>query len=117
ADAVRSAVSAWSTQGGLEFNIHEPSERSNSTTTVLSNSIDSDKLREICEHQAGLTLGVGLGDFAGKAFRIGHMGHLNPPMVLGTLATIEAALGAMDAPVAGSGTAAAAKVIAEALAA
>ncbi len=45
------------------------------------------------------------------------MGHLNPPMVLGTLATIEAALGAMNAPVGGSGAAAAASVIAEAMSA
>ncbi len=28
-------------------------------------------------------------------FRIGHMGHLNPPMVLGTLATIEAGLASL----------------------
>ena len=28
-------------------------------------------------------------------FRIGHMGHLNPPMPLGTLATIEAGLAAL----------------------
>jgi alanine-glyoxylate transaminase/serine-glyoxylate transaminase/serine-pyruvate transaminase len=28
-------------------------------------------------------------------FRIGHMGHLNPPMLLGTLATIEAGLAAL----------------------
>jgi len=115
AEAVRAAVEAWSAPDGLAFNIIEPAQRSNSTTTVLSGSIDSEQLRQLCESEAGLTLGIGLGDFAGQAFRIGHMGHLNPPMVLGTLATIEAALQAVGAPMSGSGVAAAATRIGQAL--
>jgi len=111
ADAVRAAVAAWSTENGLSFNIEDPACRANSTTTVLTGEIADPRLRAICDRQAGLTLGRGLGGFAGHAFRISHMGHLNPPMVLGTLATIEAALHALDAPVGGSGVAAAAKVI------
>jgi len=39
------------------------------------------------------------------------------PMVLGTLATVEAALHHMGAPMGGSGVAAASKVVAEALSA
>ncbi|MGI9478265.1 MAG: pyridoxal-phosphate-dependent aminotransferase family protein [Hyphomicrobiaceae bacterium] len=112
ANAVRAAVSAWSTPDGLSFNIIDPAQRSNSTTTVLSGSIDSARLQEICEARAGLTLGTGLGDLASQSFRIGHMGHLNPPMLLGTLGTVESALLAMEAPLGGSGLAAAAKVIA-----
>ena len=115
AGAVRAAVSAWSTPDGLDFNIVDPAHRSNSTTTVLAGTIDAARLRQICEHDAGLTLGIGLGDFSGRSFRIGHMGHLNPPMVLGTLATIEAGLNAIGAPMGGSGVAAAAKVIGDAL--
>ncbi len=117
ADAVRAAVGAWSTQGNLEFNINEPAARGNSTTTVLTGDLDGAKLRRICQDQAGLTLGIGLGDFQDRAFRIGHMGHLNPPMVLGALATTEAALIAMEAPLAGSGITAAAEVIGSAFAA
>ena len=112
ANAVRACVGAWSTQGGLAFNITDPAHRANSTTTVLTGSIDGAKLQRICNDQAGLTLGIGLGDFGDRAFRIGHMGHLNPPMVLGALATTEAALMAMEAPVAGSGVSAAAQAIA-----
>ncbi len=115
AGAVRAAVNAWSAPDGLECNIVNPAHRSNSTTTVLAGSVDATRLCEICEDSAGLVLGVGLGDFAGRAFRIGHMGHLSPPMVLGTLATVEAALTAMNAPMGASGAAAAAKKIAEAL--
>jgi len=116
ADAVRAAVGAWHAPGALEFNITEPSERSDSVTTVLTGAVSATRLRRICDDQAGLTLGIGLGDeFEGRAFRIGHMGHLNPPMVLGTLATAEAALIAMGAPLGGSGVAAAAASLARSL--
>jgi alanine-glyoxylate transaminase/serine-glyoxylate transaminase/serine-pyruvate transaminase len=115
ADAVRAAVGAWSTPGGIECNIIDPAHRSNAVTTVLTGSIDAYRLARICEDQAGLTLGAGIGGFGGRAFRLGHMGHLNPPRVLGALATIEAALAAMGAPMAGSGIAAAAAAISTAL--
>jgi alanine-glyoxylate transaminase/serine-glyoxylate transaminase/serine-pyruvate transaminase len=115
ADAVRAAIAAWSAPGGLAFNIIDPAHRSNSTTTILTGDINGERLRTICEAGAGLTLGIGLGEFAGRSFRIGHMGHLNPPMVLGTLAVVEAALTHMGAPMTSSGTTAATKVIAAAL--
>ncbi|MEM9782906.1 MAG: aminotransferase class V-fold PLP-dependent enzyme [Pseudomonadota bacterium] len=115
ADAARAAVAAWAAPGGIEFNVTENGERSNVVTTVLTGGIDGERLRRIAEERAGLTLGVGLGAFEGRAFRIGHMGHLNPPMLLGTLGTIEAVLLAMDAPIGGSGVAAAATTIAASL--
>ncbi|MEM8792077.1 MAG: aminotransferase class V-fold PLP-dependent enzyme [Pseudomonadota bacterium] len=115
ADTVRAAVEAWSTPNGLQFYVGPPRHRSNSTTSVRTGGIDAARLRAICEKQAGLTLGIGLGDDEGTTFRIGHMGHLNPPMVLGTLATVEAALTAMDAPMAASGIAAAAATLAPGL--
>ena len=34
----------------------------------------------------------------GKAFRIAHMGHVNAPMVLGTLGVVESALGRSRIP-------------------
>jgi alanine-glyoxylate transaminase/serine-glyoxylate transaminase/serine-pyruvate transaminase len=113
-EAVRAAIGAWSTTDGLELNITDPAACSNSVTTVLTGSIRPARLRKVCEDEAGLTLGIALGDeYEGKAFRIGHMGHLNPPMVLGTLATIEAALTVMGAPMGASGIAAAAARVAE----
>jgi alanine-glyoxylate transaminase/serine-glyoxylate transaminase/serine-pyruvate transaminase len=115
ADAVRAAVEAWSTPGGLELNVIDPSARANSVTMILGGSVDADRVREVCFNQAGLTLGVGIGEHEGRGFRIGHMGHLNPPMVLGTLGTVEAALAAIDAPTTSSGVAAAAAVIARAM--
>ena len=115
ASAVRAAVEAWSYPNGLSFNIADPRSRSNSVTTVLTGDVDASELRRIAETEAGLTLGIGLDEFVSRAFRIGHMGHLNPPMVLGTIGTIEAVLTKMKAPVGGSGSAAAAAVISSAL--
>jgi len=43
-------------------------------------------------------LGQGIGELHGKAFRIAHMGHVNAPMVLGTLAVVEFALAALGIP-------------------
>ena len=113
---VRAAVEAWSTPGGLELNVADPAARSNAVTTIRGGELDTDRLRAVCQEQAGLTLGVGLGTQEGLAFRIGHMGHLNPPMILGTLGTIEAALGSMGVELRSSGVAAAAAVVAAALA-
>jgi alanine-glyoxylate transaminase/serine-glyoxylate transaminase/serine-pyruvate transaminase len=42
-----------------------------------------------------------------KAFRIAHMGHVNAPMVLGTLSVVEVALGALGIPHSKGGTQAA----------
>jgi len=115
AGAVRAAVAAWSSPGGLGFYVADESARSHAVTTILTNSVDADRLTDICLQQAGLTLGKGIGEFAGRAFRIGHMGHLNPPMILGTIGTIESALTAMDVATGASGVAAAAAHIGAAL--
>jgi alanine-glyoxylate transaminase/serine-glyoxylate transaminase/serine-pyruvate transaminase len=114
AGAVHAAVDAWSTPGGLALNIVDPAARSNAVTSILTGTIDGERLRAGAS-DLGLTLGVGIGAFEGRTFRIGHMGHLNPPMLLGTLGTIEAVLGAMGAPVGRSGVAAAAASIAATL--
>lgn len=116
AGAVRAAVGAWSSAGGVEHFVVEPSARSNAVTTVLTGSIDAERLRKVCEVEAGLTLGLALAAGHGPAFRIGHMGHLNPPMILGTLGTIEAGLVAIGAPLGGSGAAAAAAAVGAAMA-
>ncbi|MGF1551741.1 MAG: pyridoxal-phosphate-dependent aminotransferase family protein [Paracoccaceae bacterium] len=115
AGAVRAAVEAWSVEGsgggGLGFLVADPAARSDVVTTVTTGAVDAARLRAIAETRAGLTLGIGLGDYAGSTFRIGHMGHLSPPMILGTLATIEAVLARLDAPMGRSGVAAAAAYI------
>ena len=104
ARAVWAAVVAWSSDGPLRCNIVDPEFRSHAVTTILANAHDMLQLRRWCEDEAGLILGLGLGFLVpqfmeGKSvFRIGHMGHLNPPMLLGALATIDSGLKALDIP-------------------
>ena len=109
AGAVRAAVNAWGGgPNGIELNILDPEFQSNAVTTVLTGDADPERLRTISEQEAGLVLGCPLAGFDGRAFRIGHMGHLNPPMLLGTLGTIEAVFIGMGTSLGGSGVAAAA---------
>lgn len=115
AAAVWAAVDAWADPDGFEFQVTDPAFRSHAVTGVLTNRIDADALRDHTEQRSAVTLGVGMGAPSPEVFRIGHMGHLNVPMVLGTLGAIEAALVALDAPMGGSGVAAAARVLGRAL--
>ncbi len=96
AEAVRRAVAVWSEGGALEFNILEPAERSNSVTTVLMNEGHTPKpLVDYCEAKCGVVVGSGIGALTGKALRIAHMGHVNAPMLLGTLGAMEIGLAAL----------------------
>jgi alanine-glyoxylate transaminase / serine-glyoxylate transaminase / serine-pyruvate transaminase len=99
AEAVRRAVSAWSEGQVVNFNISEARERSNTVTTVLmGDSYRPADLQRYCKEKCGVVLGTGIGDLAGQAFRIAHMGHVNAPMILGTLGVIEVALQALGIP-------------------
>jgi len=96
AEAVRSAVSVWSEGQVLSFNVAEAGERCNTVTTVLmADSHDPAKLQRYCKEKCGVVLGVGIGELAGQAFRIAHMGHVNAPTVLGILGVVEVALDAL----------------------
>jgi alanine-glyoxylate transaminase/serine-glyoxylate transaminase/serine-pyruvate transaminase len=107
AEAVRRAVGVWGEGQAIGFNIVEPSERSNSVTCVTMNGHDPETLRAYCNEKCGVILGHGIGELTGKAFRIAHMGHVNAPMILGTLGVIETALGALEIPHARGGAQAA----------
>lgn len=98
-EAARRAVGAWSEGQVLGFNIAEASERSNTVTTVtMSNGHDPAALQRYCKEKCGVVLGTGIGDLSGQAFRIAHMGHVNAPMLLGTLGVIEVGLNALKIP-------------------
>jgi alanine-glyoxylate transaminase/serine-glyoxylate transaminase/serine-pyruvate transaminase len=117
-EAVRRAVDVWSEGRVLGINIAEPSERSNTVTTVMmSNGHDPVALQAYCKEKCGVVLGTGLGDFAGQAFRIAHMGHVNAPMILGTLGVIEVGLNALDIPHGKGGTEAAIEWLGESVSA
>jgi alanine-glyoxylate transaminase / serine-glyoxylate transaminase / serine-pyruvate transaminase len=99
AEAVRRAVAGWGQGGVLDFNIAAPGERSDTVTTVLmADGYDPSRLRDYCNRKCGVVLGHGIGALSGNAFRIAHMGHVNAPMVLGTLGVVEVALAALRIP-------------------
>jgi alanine-glyoxylate transaminase/serine-glyoxylate transaminase/serine-pyruvate transaminase len=117
-EAVRRAVDVWSEGQALGFNIAEPGERSDTVTTVMmSNGYDPMALHDYCKQKCGVVLGVGIGDLAGQAFRIAHMGHINAPMVLGTLGVIEVGLNALNIPHGKGGTEAAIEWLGESVSA
>jgi alanine-glyoxylate transaminase/serine-glyoxylate transaminase/serine-pyruvate transaminase len=107
-EAVRRAVGVWSEGQVLGFNITEGSERSDTVTTVvMSNGHDPVALQTYCKEKCGVVLGTGIGELRGQAFRIAHMGHINAPMILGTLGVIEVGLQALNIPHGKGGTEAA----------
>ena len=99
AHAVHAAVDVWGQAGALELNAVKPAERASSVTTVrVAPGIDANRLRLLARDELDVSLGSGLGPLDGRAFRIGHRGWVNEPMVLGALGTVEMALQACGVP-------------------
>jgi alanine-glyoxylate transaminase / serine-glyoxylate transaminase / serine-pyruvate transaminase len=118
AEAVRRAVAVWAEGQVLGFNVAEATERSNTVTTVLmGGGHEPSALHKYCKEKCGVVLGVGIGDLQGQAFRIAHMGHVNAPMILGTLGVIEVGLNALEIPHGKGGTEAAIEWLGESVSA
>ncbi len=99
AEAVRRAVAAWAEGQAIGFNIAEPAERADTVTALtMRDGRDPQTLLDFCNEKCGVVLGIGIGALSGNGFRIAHMGHVNAPMVLGTLATVEVGLNALAIP-------------------
>ncbi len=105
ASAVWAAFDAWG-QGNrdIAMNVADPAYRSHAVTAVRMGAPNATALRGWTEAQGGVTLGIGLGmatpqDPQSTGFlRVGHMGHLNPHMVLGALAVMQAGMVALNIP-------------------
>ncbi len=95
AEATRRAVRGW----GLEILCRNEAEYSASLTAVtMPAGHDADALRKVILEKFDMSLGAGLGRLAGKVFRIGHLGHFNELMLMGTLAGVEMGLAAAGVP-------------------
>lgn len=93
ADAVHAAVARWSEAGALGFFCDAPEARSVSVTTIrVGQGVDPEAMRTVARERFEVSIAGGLGPLAGRAFRIGHLGDLNPAMILGALAGVEAAM-------------------------
>ena len=108
ANATRACVRTWSQGGGPEIYSLDADAACDSLTAVLTPAgHDADKVRSIASERYSVALGRGLGALQGRVFRIGHMGDLNEPMLLGALGAIELALAEAEIPHARSGVMAA----------
>jgi alanine-glyoxylate transaminase/serine-glyoxylate transaminase/serine-pyruvate transaminase len=88
-DATRRAVTTW----GLEVLCKEPAHYSGSlTAVVMPDGHDADAFRKTVLENYDMSLGAGLTKLAGRVFRIGHLGHFNDLMLIGTLAGVEMGL-------------------------
>ena len=89
AAATRAAVRAWN----LEVLCVEPREQSPVLTgVVMPDGHDADHFRKVTLEHFDMSLGAGLSKLKGKIFRIGHLGHFNDLMLMGTLAGVEMGL-------------------------
>lgn len=115
AEAVRRCVRHWSGNNGPQLYCANPTRESNSVTAVLMpEGHDAEAIRNTTKNRFNVSLGAGLSKLGGKVFRIGHLGDLNEPMILGTLAAIEMALKMNNVPHAPGGVDAAMEYLASA---
>ena len=108
ADGVRAAVKAW----GLDLCAASPDLYSDSVSAIRTP--DGFNATSIVTHAAdtyGVAFGVGLGEVAGKVFRIGHLGMLTDVLALSGIATAEMCMADLGLDIRlGSGVAAAQEV-------
>jgi alanine-glyoxylate transaminase/serine-glyoxylate transaminase/serine-pyruvate transaminase len=87
--ATRAAVKVW----GLETQCADPAAHSPALTGVrVPDGHDADAFRKVVLENFDMSLGTGLNKVKGKVFRIGHIGHFNDLMLMGTLAGVEMGL-------------------------
>ena len=95
AEATRTAVRAW----GLEIMCRDPKFYSPTVTAVmLPAGHDADAFRNLALDTFNISYGSSFGPYAGKYFRIGHLGDVNDGMLMGTLAITEMALAVAGIP-------------------
>lgn len=108
AAATRAAVEQW----GLEVVALDEREYSPSVTAILlPEGHSGDAFRKVALDRYNVVFGGGLNRFKDKVFRIGHMGDVNEPMILGALGAAEMALIESGVPIKSGGVQAAMQVL------
>ncbi len=93
ASAVHACVEAWSSTGAVRHFGLDAAARSVSVTSIATGpAVDPEAIRRVARERFQVALAGGLGPLAGRVFRIGHLGDMNPAMILGCLAGVEAAM-------------------------
>ena len=105
ANGVRAAVHAW----GMELCAQSPDVYSDSVSAIMTPK--GTEIVGLAHKKYGVAFGGGLGDVAGKLFRMGHLGMLTDVLALSGIATAEMVMADLDMPIKlGSGVAAAQEV-------
>jgi alanine-glyoxylate transaminase/serine-glyoxylate transaminase/serine-pyruvate transaminase len=95
AEATRRAVRAW----GLDTMCRDPKYFSSTVTAVMMpEGHDGDAFRNLALEHFNISYGASFGAYAGKYFRIGHLGDTNDGTILGALAITEMALSLAGVP-------------------
>jgi alanine-glyoxylate transaminase/serine-glyoxylate transaminase/serine-pyruvate transaminase len=106
--ATRAAIKVW----GLETQCLDPNGHSPALTGVrVPDGHDADAFRKVVLENFDMSLGTGLNKIKGKVFRIGHIGHFNDLMLMGTLSGVEMGLDLAKVPHRGGGVLAAMEVL------
>ena len=114
AEATRRAVKVWAGNNGPQLFCTNPARYSDSVTAVLMpEGYDPETIRRCTRERFNVSLGGGLGKLNGKIFRIGHLGDLNEPMLLGALTAVEMAMRIERIPHANGGVEAAMAFLSE----
>jgi alanine-glyoxylate transaminase/serine-glyoxylate transaminase/serine-pyruvate transaminase len=88
AEGVRKAVAAW----GLSICAHPGFESDTVTAVMVPADKDARTVISTAFSKYNISLGAGLSELAGKAFRIGHVGDMNDVSLLGCIAGVEMAM-------------------------
>jgi alanine-glyoxylate transaminase / serine-glyoxylate transaminase / serine-pyruvate transaminase len=65
---------------------------------MLPDGHDADALRNLALEHFNISYGMSFGRYAGKMFRIGHLGDINEAMLIGALGVTEMALALAGVP-------------------
>jgi alanine-glyoxylate transaminase/serine-glyoxylate transaminase/serine-pyruvate transaminase len=96
AEGTRRAVKHW----GLETICQDPKAYSPTLTAVLlPDGQDADAFRALALENFNISYGASFGRFAGKMFRIGHLGDVNETSMIGALGATELALQMAGVPI------------------
>lgn len=105
AQGVRQAVAGW----GMELCAVSPEMYSDTVSAIKTpEGFDATEIVNLAARKYNVAFGVGLGEVAGKVFRIGHLGSMSDVMALSGIATAEMVMADLGLDIRlGSGVAAA----------
>ncbi len=96
AEGIRQAIAAW----GLSLCARHVELYSDTVSAIyVPDGFDSGELVKHVFNKYSVSYGIGLGEMAGRAFRIGHLGVMSDVMALSGIATMEMAMKDLHYPV------------------